>query len=176
MSKPIIMVVEDNQTTQETLKRDLQPLGLEVLISPSAEDAWKVLESGTKPDVLILDFNLPGGEDGPTFYRRIRLHPKYKTIPVIPFTALLDQQDGESHSKVSNFIASRKPESIHIHKIVSKNGREDVCKTPEDLIVEIGRDLDKKYLILPDAFRKERKRCLELRVQKMKTEENERGE
>jgi hypothetical protein len=46
-------------------------------------------------------------------------------------------------------------------------------KTPEDLIIEIGRDLDKKYTVLPEAFRTERKRCLDLRVQKMKTEDNE---
>lgn len=171
--KPVVMLVEDNATTQETLKRDLEPLGLDVLIAPSAEDAWKLLESGTNPDVLILDFNLPGGEDGPTFFRRIRLDSKYKTLPVIPFTALLDKLDGASHSKVSNFISSRKPEASHIHKIVSKNGREDIYKTPEDLIIEIGRDLDKKYTVLPEAFRTERKRCLDLRVQKMKTEDNE---
>lgn len=173
MIKPVILVVEDNLTTQETLKRDLEPLGLEVLITSTAEDAWKMLENGTIPDILILDFNLPGGEDGPNFFRRIRLDPRFKSLTIIPFTALLDQQDGASHSKVSSFIASRKPESTNTHKIVSKSGREDIYNTPEDLIIEIGRDLDKKYPILPDEFRKERKRCLELRVQKMKSMETE---
>lgn len=33
MGQPVILIVEDNLTTQESLKRDLKPLGLEVLIS-----------------------------------------------------------------------------------------------------------------------------------------------
>ena len=33
MVKPVILISEDNLMTQESLKRDLEPLGLEVLIS-----------------------------------------------------------------------------------------------------------------------------------------------
>ena len=96
---------------------------------------------------------------------------RFKSISVIPFTALLDQHDGGSHSKVSNFIVSRKPETTNIHVMVSKKGREDVYNTPEELIIEIGRALDKKDIVLPEPFRKERKRCLEIRVKKMNTSE-----
>ena len=55
--------------------------------------------------------------------------------------------------------------------MVSKKGREDVYNTPEELIIEIGRALDKKDIVLPEPFRKERKRCLEIRVKKMNTSE-----
>jgi len=169
MNKPIIMVVEDNKTTQETLKRDLEPLDLDVLIAPSAEDAWVLLESGHVPDVLILDFYLPG-EDGPTFFRRLHSDPRFKNLAVIPFTALIERQDRSSHSKVSNFVSARKSEAKNIHTIISKQGQEDIAKTPEDLIIEIGRALDHKDVPLPEAFRTERKKCLEIKVQKMKTE------
>mgnify|MGYP000868008388 CR=1 FL=1 len=85
---PIILLVEDNRTTQETLKRDFEALGVDVLAVPSAEEAWLFLESGKKLDVMILDFQLPG-EDGPDFFRRIQRDPRFKKIPVVPFTALI---------------------------------------------------------------------------------------
>lgn len=175
MIKPVIMIVEDNQTTQETLKRDLEALELDILIAPTAKDAWDLLERGTIPDLIVLDFNLPGGEDGPSFFRRLRLDQKFESLPVIPFTALIEQNNTAGQSKVMRFINSRKPESTNNHLMVSKKGREDVYTTPEDLIIEIGRALDNKNRDLPERFRKERRKYLEKRVQKIKTLDNDGG-
>jgi CheY-like chemotaxis protein len=165
MVKPVIMVVEDNQTTQETLKRDLEALGLDVLIAPTAKEAWTLLENGNRPNLIILDFNLPGEEDGPAFFRRIRMDAKYKTISVIPFTALLEDQAGRS--KVSSFFSASRPVSPHVHVIISKKGREDVYKTPEELIIEIGRALNNQNIEIPDIFRKERRKYLEKHLQNL---------
>lgn len=170
MNKPIIMVVEDNQTTQETLKRDLELLGLDVLIYYSAEDAWKVLENGTNPDVLILDFNLPGGEDGPSLFRRIILDPRFKTLSIIPFTALIDQSDRPTNSMVSDFVILRGTRSDNIHNIISKKGREDVFNTPPDLILAIAHALQYKNCSFPVPFRAEVKKCIEALLKKMDDE------
>ena len=162
------MLVEDNPTTQETLKRDLEGLGLEVVLAASAEEAWKLLENETKPDALVLDFHLPG-EDGPSFFRRLNIDPRFSALSVIPFTALMEQQDGPSHSKVTDFVSARKSTADNIHTIVSKKGRGDIIKTPPDLILAICHALKQKDVTFPAEFRAEVKRCVETLLQKMDT-------
>ena len=168
-TKPLILLVEDNRTTQETLKRDFEALGVEVLAVPSAEEAWVVLESGKKPDVMILDFQLPG-EDGPNFFRRIQRDPRFKKIPVVPFTALIAQDDATSLSKVSNFISSRPSKGdYHVSPIVSKKGREDVYKTPPELILSVGHALKQNNVDRPAPMKLALKLLVESLIEKMDT-------
>lgn len=153
-TKPLIMIVEDNKQTQETLKRDLEYLGMEVWQSFSAEDAWAALEAADKiPHVLILDFHLPG-EDGPGFYRRLAVSPRFREIPVIPFTALIGQQDATSSLTLASYISSRDASAPHTQPIVSKKGREDIYKTPSELVLAIGHALRQQSFALSDEMRK----------------------
>lgn len=168
-SKPLIMIVEDNRTTQETLKRDFEALGVDVMVVPSAEEASTVLESGKIPDVMILDFQLPG-EDGPNFFRRIQRDPRFKKIPVVPFTALIALGDASSQSKVFDFVSSRPAEGgHHVSSIVSKDGREDVYKTPTELILSVGHALHQKQVERPAAMRAALKQIVESLVEKLDT-------
>ena len=55
-----ILLVEDDEPLRSTLARHLRADGYEVVESDSAEDAVASLGQGLRPDLLILDINLPG--------------------------------------------------------------------------------------------------------------------
>lgn len=157
--KPFLMVVEDNKITQETLKRDLEQLGMELKQAYSAEEAWHFLETERLPHVLILDFHLPG-EDGPGFFRRLAVDPRFKNIPVIPFTALLGASDASSVSTIASFLESRDTRDFHTQTIVSKKGREDVYRVPPELILAIGHALRHQSFALPPPMREAMKKII----------------
>jgi DNA-binding response OmpR family regulator len=56
-----ILLVEDDAALAETLERYLSAHRLSVTVAGSAEDAARLLSSGMRPGLVILDINLPGG-------------------------------------------------------------------------------------------------------------------
>jgi DNA-binding response OmpR family regulator len=55
-----ILLVEDDPVLAETLERYLTAHHVSVTIVGSAEDAARILQSGVRPGLVILDINLPG--------------------------------------------------------------------------------------------------------------------
>ena len=55
-----ILLVEDDSVLAETLERYLSAHRLSVTVVASAEDAARILRSGIRPGLVILDINLPG--------------------------------------------------------------------------------------------------------------------
>jgi CheY-like chemotaxis protein len=85
---PMLMVVDDNDEIQQTLKTFFKGVGCDVLGMYTAEEAWAALTSGKiAVDVLILDWDLPLGMSGPQLNKKIKNHDGLKDIPVIFYTA-----------------------------------------------------------------------------------------
>jgi DNA-binding response OmpR family regulator len=55
-----IMIVEDDEALRSTLARHLRARGDAVVEADSAEDAIAAFRSGLRPDLVLLDINLPG--------------------------------------------------------------------------------------------------------------------
>ncbi len=55
-----ILIVEDDESLRRIVVRHLRSLGYRVAEADSAEAAVDALEGGLRPDVVILDLNLPG--------------------------------------------------------------------------------------------------------------------
>jgi len=55
-----ILLVEDDAVLAETLERYLSAHRLSVTVVESEEDAARMLRSGLRPGLVILDINLPG--------------------------------------------------------------------------------------------------------------------
>lgn len=55
-----ILIVEDDESLRRIVVRHLRSLGYRVAESDSAEAAVEALNAGLRPDVVILDLNLPG--------------------------------------------------------------------------------------------------------------------
>ena len=83
--KPYIFIIEDEESISKLVCMYLEKSGLEPEPFYNAEDALKKLETGAKPDLLILDLNLPG-MSGFDFLKRFREMFK-AAIPVIIVSA-----------------------------------------------------------------------------------------
>lgn len=55
----LIMVVDDSALVRTQLKRALDAAGFTVINAIDGEDAWKQLEAGAEPKLMICDVNMP---------------------------------------------------------------------------------------------------------------------
>jgi DNA-binding response OmpR family regulator len=55
-----ILIVEDDASLRQIVSRHLRAQGYEVDEADSAETATAAIESGLRPDIVLLDLNLPG--------------------------------------------------------------------------------------------------------------------
>ena len=93
-----ILVVEDEPQVQELLAVNLEHAGHRVLRAASAEEAETAIRHEL-PDVLILDWMLPG-ESGITLTRRLRAEERTRELPILMLTARAME-----HDKVSGLDA-----------------------------------------------------------------------
>jgi len=81
-----ILLIEDDADTRRGLHLRLGAFGYEVIEAEDSLTAVKVAREH-KPDLILLDIGLPGG-DGFAFLDRINTHPSLSGIPVVVLTAL----------------------------------------------------------------------------------------
>src|SRR3982750_3203277 len=85
MTRPVILVVEDNQANQMLARAVLELDGFEVRVAGSAEEARAELRAST-PSLILMDVQLPG-EDGLSLTRELKADPSTASIPVVALTA-----------------------------------------------------------------------------------------
>lgn len=88
--KPKILVIDDDLRLRELLLRYLAEQGFEVSAEPNAVGLDKRLDRN-RPDLVVLDLMLSGGEDGLSICRRLR--GAGENIPIIMLTAKGDEID-----------------------------------------------------------------------------------
>jgi two-component system phosphate regulon response regulator PhoB len=86
-----ILVVEDEPQVQELVAVNLEHAGHRVLRAASAEEAEASIRAEL-PDVLILDWMLPG-ESGVALARRLRAAERTQSLPILMLTARAMEQD-----------------------------------------------------------------------------------
>ncbi|GAB3827072.1 hypothetical protein GCM10028895_38870 [Pontibacter rugosus] len=86
MTKPKILISEDEVIIAEDLAASLEDLGYETCAIDTGEDTIDMIRE-TKPDLVLLDINLRGNADGVEIGSRIREEFK---IPFIYLTAYAD--------------------------------------------------------------------------------------
>ena len=90
-----VLVIEDEPLMEELLRATFEPLGHEVVASPSGDQIEELLAEHD-PDVLVLDVLLFGSRlDGFEVCRRVKASP-YRDAFVVLLTAL---DDDESRKK-----------------------------------------------------------------------------
>ena len=58
--QPVVLLVEDDENLCGVVRRYLRSTGYAVETAGSAEAASELLERGLRPDLVLLDLNLPG--------------------------------------------------------------------------------------------------------------------
>ncbi len=71
-----LLVVDDNRVVRQTTERILARLGHTVSCAATGEEALSLLEKAPRPDVVLLDINMPGLGGAGTLRKIRTLHPK----------------------------------------------------------------------------------------------------
>jgi two-component system phosphate regulon response regulator PhoB len=87
-----ILVVEDEPAIQELIAVNLESAGHEVVRAHDAEAALAIVKSAL-PDLLLVDWMLPGAMTGVQFARQLRQDARTRLIPIIMVTARSSEQD-----------------------------------------------------------------------------------
>jgi two-component system alkaline phosphatase synthesis response regulator PhoP len=91
MSKPKILVVEDEADIIEIIAYNLSREGFRVLSSRNGEEALDLARS-QEPDLVLLDLMLPG-MDGLEVCRQLKDEPRGAELPIIMVTAKGEESD-----------------------------------------------------------------------------------
>jgi len=83
-----VLVVDDDELVRESLEALLEALGHACAFAEGGEAALARLEAGLRPDVVLLDMNMPGMDGGATLPRLRLLEPD---VPVLLVTGRVDQ-------------------------------------------------------------------------------------
>ncbi|MGK7907814.1 MAG: response regulator [Synechococcus sp.] len=84
-SPSVLLVVEDDSTTREMLKRQLEIDDVKTLEASDGAQALTLMKS-TKPGAIILDLMMKD-MDGFEFIHELQKHPDWQSVPVIVMTA-----------------------------------------------------------------------------------------
>ncbi|MHA1638301.1 MAG: response regulator transcription factor [Candidatus Thorarchaeota archaeon] len=93
-----ILVVDDEEVTTELAKKFLEKHGFTVVCAYDGEQALK-LARAENPDLILLDVMLPR-IDGFEVCRQLKTEKKFKTIPILMFTAKGLSRDIEKGQEV----------------------------------------------------------------------------
>ncbi len=80
-----VLLVEDNEMNRDMLSRRLEKRGMKVICATDGAEALRIA-SDSRPDVVLLDLNLPV-LDGWEVTRRLKGDPLTASIPVLALTA-----------------------------------------------------------------------------------------
>jgi two-component system phosphate regulon response regulator PhoB len=86
-----VLVVEDEDALVEILTYNLKSEGFDVAVAMAGDDA-EVAASEEKPDLILLDWMLPG-VSGIELCRRFRAAPATRAVPILMLTARADEAD-----------------------------------------------------------------------------------
>lgn len=87
-----ILVVEDEDAIREMLVMVLEQASLTVIAVASAEEAQLSLADNARPDLMLLDWMLPG-ISGVEFAKRLKRDDLFKELPIILLTARGEEED-----------------------------------------------------------------------------------
>ena len=87
-----ILIADDDPVSLHLLKAKLLKWDYQVTICTDGQEAWKILQSETPPDLAILDWMMPG-LDGVQICRNVRVHRSTPYIYLLLLTSRGDTAD-----------------------------------------------------------------------------------
>ena len=81
----LAFVVDDSRAMRGIMKGLLKDLGYDTIDAVDGKDALRVLASSPKPDVMLIDWNMPE-MNGFELMLAVRDNPSYKDVPLLMVT------------------------------------------------------------------------------------------
>lgn len=91
-TRPVALVVEDDEHIAHLLRFMLEREGYEVLHAVDGREGVRLIEAGAVPAVALLDVMLPF-VDGFELVRRLRAQAGWSDVPVVMLTAKTQESD-----------------------------------------------------------------------------------
>ncbi len=151
MKSPVIWAVEDSIEMQKTLVEIFSRLGCDVIVFGNAEEALGKLTAGARPEVMILDFRLPG-MSGPQLFRKMGMDTKLKSIPVVPFTSQSGEGIPSSLASEWNLVELTIAKEAPVESTIVQKFDGDDFTIPERLILSVANVLKSSPSGLPKVF------------------------
>jgi CheY-like chemotaxis protein len=85
-AKKSVLVVDESATIRKLAAMTLRKNGFSVTEAQDGQEAWQLIESGVKPDLVLMDVNLQR-MDGHALCRAIRRQPEIAKVPVVVLTS-----------------------------------------------------------------------------------------
>jgi len=111
-----ILVIEDDPTIRELLEMLLQGAGYHAI---GADDGVSALESTTRPDLIIADFNLPNGPNGADVVGRLR-EKFQQEIPAVILTGDISTQTLDAIASIGCTHLDKPVESAKLLGAISR--------------------------------------------------------
>jgi len=113
-----VLIVEDDEDTQELLREHLETAGLEVEVAGDGEAALHAMKQYA-PDAILLDLMMPV-MDGMTFLGRMRQDPYTQGLPAVVLTARDLSPDEERYLGSAASWVIRKGDDVEaeLHRVL----------------------------------------------------------
>ncbi|MCK4842938.1 MAG: phosphate regulon transcriptional regulator PhoB [Methylococcales bacterium] len=158
-----ILVVEDEDAIREMLVMVLEQANLSVMAVASAEQAQHLLADKKQPDLILLDWMLPG-ISGVEFAMRLKKDDFFKTIPIILLTARGEEEDKVRGLEIGADDYVTKPFSpkeliARIKAVLRRSGKniEDEVLTAHNITLDLGKHrisiANKNITVSPTEFK-----------------------
>jgi two-component system phosphate regulon response regulator PhoB len=163
MSKPKILIIEDERSLVEILSYNLANEGFEVLTAGDGQDGLRRAQTAI-PDLVVLDLMLPG-IDGLQICRQLRSDPKTQAIRILMLTAKSEEVDEIVGFNMGADDYVSKPFKLKplIHRIKALLRRPSVEQQSGDIVAVEGIEVDRtnhvakvdgtEVLLTPTEFR-----------------------
>ena len=102
-----ILIVEDNIINQKVLSSLLVPAGVQLSLANNGQEAVDMVQTqGEDFNLILMDINMPI-LDGYAATEMIRQNPRYDTLPIVAFTALVLESEIEKmfNSGINAFLS-----------------------------------------------------------------------
>jgi len=91
---PSILLVSTSVDERELYARSLRAWGYRVVDAATTILAYQIATT-TLTDMVVTDAHCAGSMSGPELTRRLRLHTRTTTVPIIVLTSVTRPQDGD---------------------------------------------------------------------------------
>ncbi len=143
MTKPRILIIEDERGLTEVLSANLQREGFDVILAHDGQEGLRKAQMQI-PDVVILDLMLPKME-GLEVCRELRSGERTRTIPILILTAKAEETDQVVGFSMGADDYVTKPFNIKVllQRVKALLRRADTSADTSDIVEHLGVRIDR---------------------------------
>ena len=143
MTRPRILIIEDERGLTDVLSYNLQREGYDVLLAHDGQEGLRKAQMQL-PDLIILDLMLPK-LDGLDVCRELRGGDRTKAIPILMLTAKAEETDQVVGFSMGADDYVTKPFSVKVlmQRVKALQRRTEVAAEPAEVIEHLGVRIDR---------------------------------